>query len=83
METSCLESHENKRELGGYCCSRGPAVDSDSDWRLSPAHSRSFEAPENQSWLVWGSFREPAVLQKQTPERIKGNWHIPLIGNLA
>lgn len=30
METSCLESHENKRELGGYCCSRGPAVDRNS-----------------------------------------------------
>ena len=49
-----------------FCVGCLISVSLDSDWRLSPAHSRSFEAPENQSWLVWGSFREPAVLQTDT-----------------
>ena len=66
-----------------FCVGCLVSVSLDSEWRQSPAYTRSLGASENQSWPVWGSFREPAVLQKQTPERIRGNWQIPVLGNLA
>lgn len=37
MEMRCLGSHENNRELGSCCCSRGPAVDRNwCRWAASP-----------------------------------------------
>lgn len=117
METSCLESHENKRELGGYCCSEDLqwtetlvawwplfveggkkksgvciqcsawvasffSVSLDSKWRLSPAHSRSFETPWNQSWLVWGNEETCSTAQTNSRENKRKLAHSS-IGNLA
>ena len=80
MSLGCLSLEGRGRKKSGVCvqCSVFAegflvSVSLDSEWRLSPACTRSSGASDHQSCLVWGHFREPAVLQNQTPERGRGN----------